>query len=102
PPSTPRGSRSCQAPPRRIAVDESPSIGSNTEHSFVIRSSLFRTVGVSTSSAPFGRARPVDGTGAAGAPSDKEFMATLAKGLAVLSSFGEQRPEMTLSEAAEI
>lgn len=29
-------------------------------------------------------------------------MATLAKGLAVLASFGEQRPEMTLSEAAEI
>ena len=29
-------------------------------------------------------------------------MATLAKGLAVLSSFGEQRPEMTLSEAASV
>jgi IclR family pca regulon transcriptional regulator len=29
-------------------------------------------------------------------------MATLAKGLAVLASFGEQRPEMTLSEAAEV
>ena len=29
-------------------------------------------------------------------------MATLAKGLAVLGSFGERRPEMTLSEAAEI
>jgi IclR family pca regulon transcriptional regulator len=34
-------------------------------------------------------------------PPDREFMATLAKGLAVLSSFGEQRPAMTLSEAAE-
>lgn len=33
---------------------------------------------------------------------DKEFMATLAKGLAVLSSFGEQRPAMTLAEAAEV
>jgi IclR family transcriptional regulator, pca regulon regulatory protein len=31
---------------------------------------------------------------------DKEFMATLAKGLAVLGSFGETRPKMTLSEAA--
>jgi IclR family pca regulon transcriptional regulator len=31
---------------------------------------------------------------------DKEFMATLAKGLAVLGAFGEQRPTMTLSEAA--
>jgi IclR family transcriptional regulator, pca regulon regulatory protein len=30
----------------------------------------------------------------------KEFMTTLAKGLAVLSSFGEQRPAMTLSQAA--
>jgi IclR family pca regulon transcriptional regulator len=33
---------------------------------------------------------------------DKEFMATLAKGLAVLGAFGRQRPAMTLSEAAEI
>ena len=33
-------------------------------------------------------------------PDDKEFMATLAKGLAVLSCFGRQRPAMTLSEAA--
>jgi IclR family pca regulon transcriptional regulator len=31
---------------------------------------------------------------------DKEYMATLAKGLAVLAAFGEQRPAMTLSEAA--
>lgn len=31
---------------------------------------------------------------------DKEYMATLAKGLAVLSAFGEERPTMTLSEAA--
>ena len=31
---------------------------------------------------------------------DKEFMATLAKGLAVLKAFGEDRPSMTLSEAA--
>jgi IclR family pca regulon transcriptional regulator len=31
---------------------------------------------------------------------DKEFMATLAKGLAVLGLFGRQRPTMTLSEAA--
>jgi IclR family pca regulon transcriptional regulator len=31
---------------------------------------------------------------------DKEFMTTLAKGLAVLGSFGELRPAMTLSEAA--
>jgi IclR family pca regulon transcriptional regulator len=32
---------------------------------------------------------------------DKEFMTTLAKGLAVLGSFGRQRPSMTLSEAAQ-
>ena len=31
---------------------------------------------------------------------DKEFMATLAKGLAVLGAFDKQRPAMTLSEAA--
>ena len=31
-------------------------------------------------------------------PEDKEFMATLAKGLAVLGAFGRQRPAMTLSE----
>src|SRR5882672_8601525 len=31
---------------------------------------------------------------------DKEFMNTLAKGLAVLSAFGKQRPAMTLSDAA--
>jgi IclR family pca regulon transcriptional regulator len=31
---------------------------------------------------------------------DKEYMATLAKGLAVLRAFGEGRPSMTLSEAA--
>jgi IclR family pca regulon transcriptional regulator len=37
--------------------------------------------------------------GAAKAP-DKEFMATLAKGLAVLSTFDKARPSMTLSEAA--
>jgi IclR family pca regulon transcriptional regulator len=31
---------------------------------------------------------------------DKEYMATLAKGLAVLRAFGEERPTMTLSEAS--
>ena len=31
---------------------------------------------------------------------DKEFMATLAKGLAVLGCFGKQNPTMTLSQAA--
>lgn len=31
---------------------------------------------------------------------DKEFMATLAKGLAVLGCFGKQQPTMTLSQAA--
>jgi len=35
-----------------------------------------------------------------GATDDKEYMATLAKGLAVLCAFGEERPTMTLSEAA--
>jgi IclR family pca regulon transcriptional regulator len=33
---------------------------------------------------------------------DKEYMATLAKGLAVLSAFDRTRPTMTLSEAAQI
>ena len=33
---------------------------------------------------------------------DKEFMTTLAKGLAVLGAFGRQHPTMTLSEAAEV
>jgi IclR family pca regulon transcriptional regulator len=33
---------------------------------------------------------------------DKEFMTTLAKGLAVLGAFGRQRPTMTLSEAAQV
>jgi IclR family transcriptional regulator, pca regulon regulatory protein len=33
---------------------------------------------------------------------DKEFMTTLAKGLAVLGAFGRERPTMTLSEAAQI
>jgi IclR family transcriptional regulator, pca regulon regulatory protein len=32
---------------------------------------------------------------------DKEFMATLAKGLAVLGSFDKKRPAMTLSQAAQ-
>jgi len=32
---------------------------------------------------------------------DKEFMATLAKGLAVLGAFDKQRPSMTLSQAAQ-
>jgi IclR family transcriptional regulator, pca regulon regulatory protein len=36
--------------------------------------------------------------GAAGP--DKEFMATLAKGLAVIQAFGAERPRLTLSEAA--
>jgi IclR family transcriptional regulator, pca regulon regulatory protein len=39
-------------------------------------------------------ASPADGK-------DKEFMLTLAKGLAVLGSFGRHRPTMTLSQAAE-
>ena len=33
---------------------------------------------------------------------DKEFMSTLAKGLAVLGAFGKERPSMTLSDAAAI
>jgi IclR family transcriptional regulator, pca regulon regulatory protein len=36
------------------------------------------------------------------APQDKEFMATLAKGLAVLGAFDKQRPVMTLSQAAQV
>jgi IclR family transcriptional regulator, pca regulon regulatory protein len=37
-----------------------------------------------------------------GKPQDKEFMATLAKGLALLGAFDKQRPSMTLSEAAKV
>jgi IclR family pca regulon transcriptional regulator len=37
---------------------------------------------------------------AQGLVQDKEFMVTLAKGLAVLGSFDKQRPAMTLSQAA--
>jgi IclR family pca regulon transcriptional regulator len=37
-----------------------------------------------------------------GADGDKEFMTTLAKGLAVLEAFGRQRPSMSLSEAAAV
>jgi IclR family pca regulon transcriptional regulator len=37
----------------------------------------------------------------AGVP-EKEFMTTLAKGLAVLGAFGPDRPSMTLSEAATV
>ena len=33
---------------------------------------------------------------------DKEFMTTLAKGLAVLGAFGKERPSMTLSDAASV
>lgn len=33
---------------------------------------------------------------------DKEFMSTLAKGLAVLGAFGKERPSMTLSDAANV
>jgi IclR family pca regulon transcriptional regulator len=40
--------------------------------------------------------------GAKPRPDDKEFMTTLAKGLAVLSAFGRERPTMTLSEAAGV
>jgi IclR family pca regulon transcriptional regulator len=35
-------------------------------------------------------------------PSDKEFMATLEKGLAVLGSFGPRRQSLTVSEAAAL
>jgi IclR family pca regulon transcriptional regulator len=38
---------------------------------------------------------------ASAASKDKEFMLTLAKGLAVLGSFGRHRPTMTLAQAAQ-
>jgi len=41
-------------------------------------------------------------SGADDKPQDKEFMATLAKGLALLGAFDKQRPSMTLSEAAKV
>lgn len=43
------------------------------------------------------RARPADSPEKAG---DKEYAATLAKGLAVLAAFSRERPSMSLSEAA--
>jgi IclR family pca regulon transcriptional regulator len=46
------------------------------------------------------RRGPSENGAADPAGNDKEYMATLAKGLAVLAAFGEQRPAMTLSEAA--
>jgi IclR family pca regulon transcriptional regulator len=49
------------------------------------------------------RARPAAAAGDVrkfGEVHDKEFMTTLAKGLAVLSLFGRERPSLTLSEAA--
>jgi len=50
---------------------------------------------VSTSTEDLHPARALEQSGG-----DKEFMTTLAKGLAVLGSFGELRPTMTLSQAA--
>jgi IclR family pca regulon transcriptional regulator len=35
-------------------------------------------------------------------PIDKEYAATLAKGLSVLGSFGHERPSMSLSEIATV
>ena len=54
-------------------------------------------------STPHSQQAPTTGTPSVADRSggDKEFMATLAKGLTVLGAFGEQRPTMTLSEAAE-
>jgi IclR family pca regulon transcriptional regulator len=47
------------------------------------------------------RARPrVGPSDVSAAGQDKEFMTTLAKGLAVLGLFGRERPTLTLSEAA--
>lgn len=46
-------------------------------------------------------ARPSNGPGEL-AEGDTEFMATLARGLAVLGAFGSHRPSMTLSDAAAV
>src|SRR5579863_7022676 len=44
---------------------------------------------------------PADEDSADASPAaDKEFMATLAKGLAVIQAFGAERPTLTLSQAA--
>ncbi len=48
------------------------------------------------------RARTAAATAPDESARDKEFMTTLAKGLAVLGSFDKRRPAMTLSQAAEI
>lgn len=45
--------------------------------------------------------KPPDAAAGPDFAADKEFMTTLAKGLAVLGAFGSHRPAMTLSEAAE-
>ena len=54
-----------------------------------------------------GRTQPVSAepehvSGDDARPADREFMSTLAKGLKVLASFGEERPTLTLSEAAAL
>jgi IclR family transcriptional regulator, pca regulon regulatory protein len=51
---------------------------------------------------PAGAARAASALPESPATKDKEFMLTLAKGLAVLNSFGRDRPTMTLSEAAQM
>jgi IclR family pca regulon transcriptional regulator len=51
---------------------------------------------------PARRARAASTAPERPATKDKEFMLTLAKGLAVLNSFGRDRPTMTLSEAAQM
>jgi IclR family pca regulon transcriptional regulator len=51
---------------------------------------------------PARRARDAPTAPESPATKDKEFMLTLAKGLAVLNSFGRDRPTMTLSEAAQM
>jgi IclR family transcriptional regulator, pca regulon regulatory protein len=50
---------------------------------------------------PVSAARAVSPGAPSTAAKDKEFMLTLAKGLAVLGSFGRHRPAMTLAQAAQ-
>jgi IclR family transcriptional regulator, pca regulon regulatory protein len=78
---------------------------SNIERVFVYRPFLTRSGRVSTAK------QSVEGSDAVGGEQlpdgvqsrpGREFMASLAKGLAVLGAFGEHRPMMSLSEAAAV
>lgn len=80
--------------------------GSNIEHKFVMRPVSVRQNRVSTADDLSSDARALRTQSSQSAShsmrTSKEFMASLAKGLAVLGAFNERKPSMSLSEAAQI